>query len=160
RRTSSAWPKHGWGRQPSPNIFQKRILSPHTRTTSSFFKNMASIEPLLIKTHSASAGLRRASGQQLQDGLSALADSLLGEQATLLKANARDLSAQAPDNPRNDRLLLNEQRIRGIAEAIRKVAALPDPSGRVLEDRLLPNGLRVEKMAVPLGVVGAIYESR
>ncbi|MDP4255145.1 MAG: glutamate-5-semialdehyde dehydrogenase, partial [Bacteroidota bacterium] len=121
---------------------------------------MASIESLLIRTHKAAAGLRRATEQQLQAALASLADAILRDQALLLKANAKDLAAQSPDNPRNDRLMLDPARIRAIADSIRKVAALPDPSGKILEKRRLENGLLVEKMAVPLGVVGAIYESR
>jgi glutamate-5-semialdehyde dehydrogenase len=121
---------------------------------------MASIEASLIRTHKAAAGLRRATEQQLQQALAALADGILRDQALLLKANARDLAAQSADNPRNDRLMLDPARIRAIADSIRKVAALPDPSGKILEKRRLENGLQLEKMAVPLGVVGAIYESR
>jgi glutamate-5-semialdehyde dehydrogenase len=121
---------------------------------------MASIENLLIRTHTAAAGLRRVTEQQLQHALAALADAILGDQALLLKANARDLAAQSPDNPRNDRLMLNPARIKAISDSIRKVAALPDPSGKILDKRRLENGLLIEKMAVPLGVVGAIYESR
>jgi glutamate-5-semialdehyde dehydrogenase len=119
-----------------------------------------SIEPLIIKTFKAAAGLRRASGSQIIAALNTLADLLENNQAPLLRANARDLSRQASDNPRNDRLMLDEQRIAAIAQSIRNVAALPDPSGRVLEKRELENGLQLQKMAVPLGVVGAIYESR
>jgi glutamate-5-semialdehyde dehydrogenase len=89
-----------------------------------------------------------------------LADSLETQAKTLLKANAADLARQDPENPRNDRLMLNEQRIRAIAASIRKVSRLPDPTGRLLDKRRLPNGLLVEKVSVPLGVVGAIYESR
>src|SRR6201999_178764 len=74
--------------------------------------------------------------------------------------NRQDLSRVEPDNPRNDRLLLNEQRVRAIAQSIRKVSRLPDPSGKLLARRTLANGLKVEKRSVPLGVVGAIYESR
>src|SRR6185312_10380071 len=92
--------------------------------------------------------------------LQALANLLETAHGPRLRANARDLSRQEPDNPRTDRLLLNEQRIRAIAQSIRKVSRLPDPSGKLLAKRTLANGLRVEKRSVPLGVVGAIYESR
>jgi glutamate-5-semialdehyde dehydrogenase len=85
---------------------------------------------------------------------------MLTSSAALLEANKLDLSKQAPDNPKNDRLMLNEQRIKNIAASILKVADLPDPTGKVLEKRTLPNGLQLQKIAVPLGVVGAIYESR
>jgi glutamate-5-semialdehyde dehydrogenase len=62
--------------------------------------------------------------------------------------------------PEQDRLRLNEQRIVSIANSIRQVSTLPNPSGKCLEKRTLYNGLLLEKVAVPLGVVGAIYESR
>jgi glutamate-5-semialdehyde dehydrogenase len=121
---------------------------------------MSSIEPLIKKTYEAAVALRNASQQQIKAALHTLADSLESQTKTLLKANAADLAKQDPDNPRNDRLMLNEQRIRAIAASIRKVSRLPDPTGRLLDKRRLPNGLLVEKVSVPLGVVGAIYESR
>lgn len=121
---------------------------------------MKQVEPLIIKTYKAAVHLRRATEKQLKDTLKNLAASLEENAQTLIKANAKDLAKQAPDNPRNDRLLLNEQRIKSIAGAIRKIAKLPDPAGKVLEKKVLPNKLLLEKVAVPLGVVGAIYESR
>ncbi len=119
-----------------------------------------SIEPLMIKTFKAAAGLRGAGEPLIFVSLNMLADSLEHDRVRLLRANARDLSAKAADDPRNDRLMLNEERIHAIAQSLRNVARLPDPSGRVLEKRRLENGLQLQKMAVPLGVVGAIYESR
>jgi glutamate-5-semialdehyde dehydrogenase len=132
------------------------------RMTSCYFRNMVKkIQPLILRTHVAAASLRRASGRQVQTALKHLASLLESSgRAGLLRANAKDLSRQDPDNPRWDRLMLDEQRIRGIAASIRKVSRLPDPSGKLLESRVLANGLRVEKRAVPLGVVGVIYESR
>lgn len=121
---------------------------------------MQSIEPLIRKTYKAAVHLRSAGDRQIKEVLKTLADSLEKQQAILLKANAKDLKRQDPGNPRNDRLMLNTARIRSIAGSIRKVGRLPDPSGKVLERRKLKNGLRIEKIAVPLGVVGAIYESR
>jgi len=121
---------------------------------------MNTIEPLIIKTYKAAIELRRASDRQVKAALQLLAAELEKNSKLLLKANAQDLARQEPDNPRNDRLMLNEQRIKAIAGSIRKVSRLPDPSGRLLEQRTLSNGLKVEKRAVPLGVVGAIYESR
>lgn len=118
------------------------------------------IVPVMVKTHRAAVGLRGASGRQIQAALKAMASLLESGQGPLLRANAKDLSRQDPDDPRRDRLMLNEERIRAIARSIRKVGRLPDPSGRILERSVLANGLRVEKRTVPLGVVGAIYESR
>ncbi|MBS1604846.1 MAG: glutamate-5-semialdehyde dehydrogenase [Bacteroidetes bacterium] len=121
---------------------------------------MNTIEPLIIKTYKAAIELRKAGDRQVKAALQLLAAELEKSSGILLKANARDLARQDPGNPRNDRLMLNEQRIKAIAGSIRKVSRLPDPSGRLLEQRTLANGLKVEKRAVPLGVVGAIYESR
>jgi glutamate-5-semialdehyde dehydrogenase len=121
---------------------------------------MQSIEPLIRRTYKAAADLRRASDRQIKAVLKTLADTLEEQGAKLLRANAQDLARQDPANPRNDRLMLNEERIHSIARSIRKVGRLPDPSGKVLEKRKLKNGLLIEKIAVPLGVVGAIYESR
>jgi len=118
------------------------------------------IETLIRKTNQAGVGLRSVPERQIKAALNALAASLVSQQAVLLKANAKDLARQEPDNPRNDRLMLNEQRIRSIARGIRKVSRLPDPSGKTLVKKKLANGLLVEKITVPLGVVGAIYESR
>jgi len=131
------------------------------RMTSYYFENMGkNIQLLIVRTHAAAASLRGASGRQVQAALKLLASLLESERAGLLRANAKDLGRQDLDNPRNDRLMLDEQRIRAIAASIRKVSRLPDPSGKLLDSRVLPNGLRVEKRAVPLGVVGVIYESR
>lgn len=121
---------------------------------------MKSIQPLLAKTHKAATSLQSLTGKQLQTALRALADQLIAHTGTLLKANAKDMARQDPGNPRNDRLLLTADRIRHIANSIKKVAGLPDPTGQVLAKRTLPNGLQLQKLSVPLGVVGAIYESR
>lgn len=121
---------------------------------------MKSIESSLIKTHKAAKSLHAISNKMLQNVLLDMATALEEKQSLLLKANTRDLARQSPDNPRNDRLLLNEQRIRSIAASMRKVAKLPDPTGQLLAERTLPNGIQLKKISVPLGVVGAIYESR
>lgn len=121
---------------------------------------MSSITPLIIKTSNASVSLKNVSEKQLRAALIALARSLETGAAALIRANKKDLAKQSPDNPRNDRLLLNDQRIKNIAASIRNISKLPDPSGKLLENRKLKNGLLLEKVTVPLGVVGAIYESR
>jgi len=121
---------------------------------------MTPVGSLIIKTYKAGIHLRLAPDRQIRAALKALATALEENAGAFLKANAKDLERQDPSNPRNDRLMLNEQRIRDIARALRKVSRLPDPSGKVLDKRQLANGLQVERIAVPLGVVGAIYESR
>lgn len=92
-----------------------------------------------------------------------LADLLQESTAELLAANAKDLAspeAAALTPAARDRLVLNEERLRHLAESVRQVAALPDPVGTVLEETRPANGLRLRKVRVPIGVIGIIYESR
>jgi glutamate-5-semialdehyde dehydrogenase len=119
-----------------------------------------SILSSLKKTSAATTALQVASDATLKKTLLSLAKNLEANIAVLLKANKKDISKQDPGNPKLDRLLLNEQRIRAIANSIRKVSKLANPSNKIIEQRTLPNGLHLKKMAVPLGVVAAIYESR
>ena len=92
--------------------------------------------------------------------LEAVADAILAHSADILSANAEDLARMDPQNPLYDRLKLTPERLEGLASDMRHVAALPSPLGRVLEDRTLPNGLRLRKVSVPFGVIGVIYEAR
>lgn len=78
----------------------------------------------------------------------------------ILSANAEDLSKMDKSNPNYDRLQLTESRLSDIAHDLRKVAELPSPVGRVLEERTLPNGLHLRKVSVAFGVIGVIYEAR
>ncbi|OLY92760.1 glutamate-5-semialdehyde dehydrogenase [Cnuella takakiae] len=121
---------------------------------------MESILPLLQKTHKAASSLRASTDAQLRKTLLSMADLLEADSKAILKANQSDVARQEPNDPRTDRLLLNEQRIGSIANAMRQISKLPNPGGKLLEKRKLPNGLLLQKIAVPLGVVGAIYESR
>lgn len=93
--------------------------------------------------------------------LHAMADALTGSASTILEANARDLKAGADLSPAlRDRLMLDESRIDSMVSAVRSIADQPDPVGNVVEGRVLPSGIRLEKRRVPLGVVLVIYESR
>lgn len=121
---------------------------------------MKTVEDLIIKTYEAAVALRNLKDAQLKKTLRALADSLEENTTRILAANRKDIARQDPGNPKTDRLLLNKERISNIAASIRNISKLPNPSGRVLERRILPNGLSLEKIAVPLGVAGVIYESR
>ena len=121
---------------------------------------MKTVEQLLFKTHKAAAGLRNATDAQIKKALMALADAAEKNSGIIIKANKKDIAKQNINDPKVDRLLLNEERIKSIANAIRQIAKLPNPSGKVLEKRTLHNGLELQKMSVPLGVVGVIYESR
>lgn len=119
-----------------------------------------SIENSLKKANKAKTALQQLPEKHLKKMLRALADAILFNEVAILQANQKDLAAKDADDPKNDRLMLNAQRLKGIANSIKNVAALPDPTGAVLMERTLPNGLQLKKVAVPLGVVGSIYESR
>ena len=91
------------------------------------------------------------------------ADVLLGRSDEILKANATDVADAEADGTTSaviDRLRLTAARIESMADGLRQVAALPDPVGEVLDGWVRPNGLRIERVRVPLGVVGIIYENR
>lgn len=111
----------------------------------------------------ASRALGQLTAQQKNDVLLAMASALEAAAPELKAANALDMEAgaQAGLSPAMlDRLKLDDKRIAGMAKGLREVAALPDPVGRVLDERTRPNGLRLRKVAVPIGVVVIIYESR
>ena len=95
--------------------------------------------------------------------LLAMADAVEKRRAHLIEANAKDLAAGARDGlsaAMLDRLKLDEKRIAAMARGMREVAALPDPVGRVLDQRTRPNGLQLRKVATPIGVIVIIFESR
>jgi glutamate-5-semialdehyde dehydrogenase len=105
----------------------------------------------------------RASSSVRDDALRGAADLLEEEWASLVEANADDLAraeAGGMAAAAQDRLRLTEDRVRSMAAGLRKVATLPDPVGEVVDGWVRPNGLRVSRVRVPLGVVGVIYENR
>ena len=98
--------------------------------------------------------------ERRSEALLRVADAIEAQAAQLLAANAEDLARMDPQNPLCDRLRLTPERIAGIAADMRQVTALPSPLGRILDDRILPNGLHLRKVSVPFGVIGVIYEAR
>ncbi len=94
--------------------------------------------------------------------LLSMADALEKDTAAILAENAKDLEAAKGkiSEVMLDRLALSEKRIRDMADGVRQVAALPDPAGKIIEERTRPDGLCIRKVRVPLGVVAIIYESR
>ncbi len=111
----------------------------------------------------AARQLARHSEEAKNQALANIADLLECEQGPILEANLVDCEAamaSGMDEAMLDRLLLNSERLTGMANDVRTIAALPDPIGEVIEARTLPNGLEVERRRVPLGVIGSIYESR
>jgi len=121
---------------------------------------MKKVTSLIIKTYNAASDLRACSDAQIKKALKELADAIESNSNAVIKANKKDLIKMDPADPRTDRLLLNEKRIKSIAASIRQISKLPNPSGKTLEKKKLYNGLLLQKVTVPLGVVGAIYESR
>jgi glutamate-5-semialdehyde dehydrogenase len=107
--------------------------------------------------------LARAARAQKDAALRAAADALRGRRAALLEANAADMAAARAKGLKGamlDRLQLDDARLESMARGLEDIAALDDPVGRVLAEWTRPNGLRIARVAVPLGVVGIIYESR
>ncbi len=117
---------------------------------------------ILERARAAKAHAFRMTGEEKNAALLAMADALLAHCDAILAANSEDVEAarEKMNEVMIDRLTLTEARIRGMADGIREVAALPDPVGAVLERVERPNGLVIEKTSVPIGVVAIIYESR
>jgi glutamate-5-semialdehyde dehydrogenase len=115
------------------------------------------------RAKAAARQLGRATTEQKNAALMALAEQLMAHGADIMAANAADVVAARASGRSAaliDRLLLTEARLRGIATDQRHVATLPDPVGEVFDAVVLPNGLKVHKQRVPLGVLGVIYEAR
>ncbi len=117
---------------------------------------------LLERAKAAKPAMATASADQKNQALLAMADALERHAADILAANAADMAAAKGhiSDVMLDRLALSQSRIAGMAEGIRQVAALPDPVGQVLRTVERPNGLVIEKVSVPMGVIAIIYESR
>ena len=115
------------------------------------------------RARAAARVLARASAAQKNAALEAMADEIVRSGATILAANSEDLArgeASGLNGAMLDRLRLNPQRLEAMAGGVREVAALPDPVGEKIREWTRPNGLRISKVRVPIGVVGIIYESR
>ncbi|WP_419873693.1 glutamate-5-semialdehyde dehydrogenase [Candidatus Pristimantibacillus sp. PTI5] len=111
----------------------------------------------------ASAIMNRLTTEQKNTALLRMADALLTEQANIIAANELDLQRgreQGTSPSLLDRLALNGDRVAAIAEGLRQIVELPDPVGELLEHFDRPNGLKVNKIRVPIGVIGMIYEAR
>jgi glutamate-5-semialdehyde dehydrogenase len=121
------------------------------------------INALGAKARMASRGLSLASTDAKNNALFAVAKALRNNMALILDANKKDV-AFATEKGRSasfiDRLILDTGRIEAIAKAVESIAALPDPVGRQLAEFDRPNGLKIERVAVPIGVIGMVFESR
>jgi glutamate-5-semialdehyde dehydrogenase len=117
----------------------------------------------MLRAKDAARSVGLLTDAQKQDALHAVAGAIDSAASAVVRANETDLQRGRDDGlsvAMQDRLRLDEPRVAALAAAVRDVAALPDPVGRVLDERSLPNGVRLQKVSVPFGVVGAIYEAR
>ncbi len=123
---------------------------------------MTQLEMMGSKAKEASRFLMTA-GSKKDDALNAIASALTDNSDKIIKANDIDIENGKKAGLTSsllDRLKLTEDRIKGMANSVKEVAALPDPIGRILDGRTLKNGLQIEKITVPLGVIGIIFEAR
>lgn len=121
------------------------------------------MEEMGKRAKSASRQLGHAGTELKNQALRAIAQGLCAQADRILAENRKDLDAAATagiPSPMLDRLTLTRERLEGIAAGVEKVAALEDPIGQVLGGTVRPNGLRIEKVRVPLGVIGIIFEAR
>jgi glutamate-5-semialdehyde dehydrogenase len=121
------------------------------------------LEELGKRARQAARTLRTLDTNVKNDALLAIAETILENEFDILSANSEDIEAGRAaglDEHMLERLLLTESRLASIADGVRSVAALLDPVGEAFDARTLPNGLRISKRRVPIGVIGVIYESR
>ncbi|HYD18600.1 MAG TPA: glutamate-5-semialdehyde dehydrogenase [Patescibacteria group bacterium] len=121
---------------------------------------MTDVTAQLCAAQAASPVLAGLDDAKRKAVLLSLADALRQDTANILAENEKDLAAMPKHDPRYDRLQLTEERIAAIAAELRTVASLPSPLGITQLERDLPNGLHIERISVPLGLVGVIYEAR
>ena len=122
--------------------------------------SVSSTQQKLLRAREAAGKLAQLSTEEKNALLLAMADAIESNAQSVLAANEQDLERSGLAGAMRDRLLLTSARISDTARGVRDVAALPDPVGETLAEWTRPNGLRIRKVRVPLGVVGIIYESR
>jgi glutamate-5-semialdehyde dehydrogenase len=117
-------------------------------------------KPVFIKVKKAGRTIDILDDNRINEVLMAVADAAETRASYIISENEKDLALMDRSDPRYDRLLLNATRISVIAGDIRNVAGLPSPLGRILSETIRPNGLKISRVSVPLGVIGIIYEAR
>ena len=119
-------------------------------------------QEILIAAKACAPSLAAVSTELKNNALAAMANALEENCAAILQANAQDMEAAKGHLSESmlDRLALNEGRIKGMADGIRQVIALPDPVGRVRQQVVRPNGIVIDRVGVPVGVIAMVYESR
>lgn len=115
---------------------------------------------LIARAARATVALQPLTDSDINALLVDVADALRRDSGSIIEANRLDLERMDRSNPKYDRLLLTSERIESIANDMKSVATLPTPLGRVLDDVVRPNGMRIRKVSVPFGVIGIIYEAR
>lgn len=121
------------------------------------------METFLKEAKASALTLSQLSGAQKNKILTSMAVALRANTMSLLEANAKDMANADVNNLSDalkDRLLLDEKRIDAMATAIDEIAAMKEPTGRILDGWITDNGLKIEKVSIPIGVIGIIYESR
>lgn len=124
---------------------------------------LSELEAIGSAAKKAEAAIRGISRKAKNDALEKISEALIKNADRIIKENEKDIENGRSNNmpeAMQDRLKLDLKRIEGMAEGVRRIISLPDPIGKVLGGRELPNGLKIIKKSVPLGVVGIIYESR
>src|SRR6202451_1346028 len=152
----SRWP---WNARSEP-IFLRLSSDERQELMATTITNSASTQEKLLRARDAAAKLALLSTAEKNALLLAIADAIDAQMPTILAANCEDVETSRLEGAMRDRLLLTTARIQEVAQAVRDVAALGDPIGETLAEWTRPNGLRIRKVRVPLGVVGIIYESR
>ena len=121
------------------------------------------MEEILVKVKEASRVIANLKGEVKRKVLREMADRIEKYNKEIIEANKKDLEYAKENNLSSaliDRLLLNENRIKSMADALRDIAKLKDPVGRVIDGWKIDNGLTIQKVKIPIGVIGIIYESR
>lgn len=121
---------------------------------------METILPILQQSQSASISAKKITNDEKVSFLATLAQLLTDNTKNIIAENKKDLDKMDDNDPKKDRLLLNDARINDLASSLADVAKLDDPSGKILYNTTIANGLTIQKITVPLGVVGVIYEAR
>ncbi|MEX2457672.1 MAG: glutamate-5-semialdehyde dehydrogenase, partial [Actinomycetota bacterium] len=134
-----------------------------SETTTETTETTETLDELAVAARRAARALAATSTDVKDAALAAMAEALEAHAPEIVEANALDVAAARRDGATDaviDRLTLTEERVRAVAEAVRTVIELDDPVGDLLSESTLANGLRLQKVRVPLGVVGVIYEGR
>jgi len=124
---------------------------------------MSYVNELGIRAKKAESSIANASAMLKNDALNAIAEALVKNSAQIIAQNAVDIENAISNDmsvSMQDRLLLNESRIKAISDAVVQITKLEDPVGSIIGGGIRPNGLKIQKTRVPLGVIAIIYESR